>query len=69
MYQPEGLGTELNDRIIRGNPKEIAHANTAFRGTDLLVVNPAAVARFESMSGKDKSKSSSQNQPVSILDL
>ncbi|GJJ72964.1 protein DGCR14 [Entomortierella parvispora] len=47
MYQPDGLGSDLNDRIIRGNPKEISHANTAFQGTDLLVVNQAAAAKFD----------------------
>ncbi|KAG0051084.1 DiGeorge syndrome critical region protein 14 [Gryganskiella cystojenkinii] len=47
MYLPEGLGSDLNDRAIRGNPKEIAHANTAFQGHDLLVVNQAAAAKFD----------------------
>jgi len=54
MYQPEGLGTDLNDRIIRGNPKEISHANTAFQGTDLLVVNQAAAAKFDPTPCKDR---------------
>ncbi|KAG0203123.1 DiGeorge syndrome critical region protein 14 [Mortierella sp. GBA30] len=47
MYFPEGLGTELEEKLIRGNPKEIVHKNTGFQGQDLLVVNQAAASKFD----------------------
>ncbi|KAF9582463.1 DiGeorge syndrome critical region protein 14 [Lunasporangiospora selenospora] len=45
MYFPEGLGTNLDQSLIRGNPKEIVHSNTSFQGHDLLVVNKTAAAK------------------------
>ncbi|KAF9951847.1 DiGeorge syndrome critical region protein 14 [Mortierella alpina] len=47
MYFPEGLGTQLDEKTIRGNPKEIVHKNTGFQGQDLLVVNQAAASKFD----------------------
>ncbi|CAO3569177.1 unnamed protein product [Mortierella alpina] len=47
MYFPEGLGTQLDEKAIRGNPKEILHKNTGFQGQDLLVVNQAAASKFD----------------------
>ncbi|KAG0330044.1 DiGeorge syndrome critical region protein 14 [Dissophora globulifera] len=46
MYNPEGLGTHLDERSIRASPKEIVHHNTSFQGRDLLVVNQAAAAKI-----------------------
>jgi len=48
MYFPEGLGTQLDEKAIRGNPKEIVHKNTGFQGQDLLVVNQSAASKFDS---------------------
>ncbi|KAF9929390.1 hypothetical protein FBU30_001594 [Linnemannia zychae] len=47
MFAPEGLGTVLDERSIRGNPKEIVHRNTGFQGQDLLVINQKAAAKFD----------------------
>ncbi|KAF9980821.1 DiGeorge syndrome critical region protein 14 [Mortierella antarctica] len=47
MYFPEGLGTQLDEKTTRGNPKEIVHRNTSFQGQDLLVVNQAAASKFD----------------------
>ncbi|KAF9550974.1 DiGeorge syndrome critical region protein 14 [Mortierella hygrophila] len=47
MYAPEGLGTNLDEKSIRGNPKEIVHRNTSFQGQDLLIVNQTAAAKFD----------------------
>ncbi|KAH7045550.1 nuclear protein DGCR14 [Linnemannia elongata] len=47
MYAPEGLGTNLDEKTIRGNPKEIVHRNTSFQGQDLLIVNQTAAAKFD----------------------
>ncbi|KAF9960791.1 DiGeorge syndrome critical region protein 14 [Mortierella alpina] len=47
MYFPEGLGTQLDEKTIRGNPKEILHRNTGFQGQDLLVVNQAAASKLD----------------------
>ncbi|KAF9107351.1 hypothetical protein BGX29_006559 [Mortierella sp. GBA35] len=47
MYPPEGLGTNLDEKSIRGHPKEIVHRNTGFQGQDLLVINQAAAAKFD----------------------
>ncbi|KAF9095239.1 hypothetical protein BGX23_000848 [Mortierella sp. AD031] len=47
MYPPEGLGTNLDEKSIRGQPKEIVHRNTGFQGQDLLVINQAAAAKFD----------------------
>ncbi|KAI8601469.1 nuclear protein DGCR14 [Dissophora ornata] len=47
MYNPEGLGTLLDEKTIRGSPKEIVYRNTSFQGRDLLVVNQAAAAKID----------------------
>ncbi|KAF9907989.1 DiGeorge syndrome critical region protein 14 [Linnemannia zychae] len=47
MYAPEGLGTTLDEKSIRGNPKEIVHKNTGFQGQDLMMINQAAAAKFD----------------------
>ncbi|KAK3833811.1 MAG: nuclear protein DGCR14 [Linnemannia elongata] len=47
MYAPEGLGTNLDEKLIRGNPKEIVHRNTSLQGQDLLIVNQTAAAKFD----------------------
>ncbi|KAG0259424.1 DiGeorge syndrome critical region protein 14 [Mortierella polycephala] len=47
MYFPEGLGTNLDEKSLRGSPKGIIHQNTSFQGRDLLVVNQAAAAKFD----------------------
>ncbi|KAF9177864.1 DiGeorge syndrome critical region protein 14 [Haplosporangium sp. Z 767] len=47
MYFPEGLGTSLDEKSLRGNPKEIVHKNTSFQGRDLLVVNQTAAAKID----------------------
>ncbi|KAG0298242.1 DiGeorge syndrome critical region protein 14 [Linnemannia gamsii] len=47
MYAPEGLGTTLDEKSIRGNPKEIVHRNTSFQGQDLLMVNQTAAAKVD----------------------
>ncbi|KAF9152401.1 hypothetical protein BG015_005300 [Linnemannia schmuckeri] len=47
MYAPEGLGTNLDEKSIRGNPKEIVHRNTSLQGQDLLIVNQTAAAKFD----------------------
>ncbi|KAF9572228.1 DiGeorge syndrome critical region protein 14 [Mortierella alpina] len=47
MYFPEGLGTQLDEKTSRGNPKEIVHRNTGFQGQDLLVVNQAAASKLD----------------------
>ncbi|KAF9123171.1 DiGeorge syndrome critical region protein 14 [Mortierella sp. 14UC] len=47
MYAPEGLGTTLDEKSIRGNPKEIVHRNTGFQGQDLLMINQTAAAKFD----------------------
>ncbi|KAG0272550.1 DiGeorge syndrome critical region protein 14 [Linnemannia exigua] len=47
MYGPEGLGTNIDEKSIRGNPKEIVHRNTGFQGQDLLMINQTAAAKFD----------------------
>ncbi|KAG0374513.1 hypothetical protein BGX24_010320 [Mortierella sp. AD032] len=47
MFSPEGLGTNIDETSIRGNPKEIIYRNTGFQGQDLLMINQTAAARFD----------------------
>ncbi|KAK3842316.1 MAG: nuclear protein Es2-domain-containing protein [Linnemannia gamsii] len=47
MFSPEGLGTNIDETSIRGNPKEIIYRNTGFQGQDLLMISQTAAAKFD----------------------